>query len=382
MVDVRKVFFVLALALLLPCRAPNVAQAYDEKVYKEQLENSGAEELFEGLPNEVKGSLEGIGVDAIDFSKIMDVKPEAVLESILGAAKKKLPGPLKAISMILAVILLNAIFTALKVSLGERPLAAVLDVVSALCVCMIIVAPVVEFIARAATIIRGATTFLLGYIPVMVGIMVASGQALSSAAFGSMMVALGDAIAQLSAKFLVPMLNVFLTVSVVCAISPRFKFAGLCELFSKIVKWVLGFAMTIFSGILTTKSLLGSAVDSVNSKAMKFALGNFVPVVGGALGDAFLTVQGCVKILKSGVGAFFIIAMGFIFLPVVVECIVWTFAVNFCAVAGDIFELSNVSTLLKNIGKVVSTLMAVILCIMTVLIISTVVVLNLGGGGA
>ena len=376
----RKVFFVLALALLLPCRAPNVAQAYDEKVYKEQLENSGAEELFEGLPNEVKGSLEGIGVDAIDFSKIMDVKPEAVLESILGAAKKKLPGPLKAISMILAVILLNAIFTALKVSLGERPLAAVLDVVSALCVCMIIVAPVVEFIARAATIIRGATTFLLGYIPVMVGIMVASGQALSSAAFGSMMVALGDAIAQLSAKFLVPMLNVFLTVSVVCAISPRFKFAGLCELFSKIVKWVLGFA--IFSGILTTKSLLGSAVDSVNSKAMKFALGNFVPVVGGALGDAFLTVQGCVKILKSGVGAFFIIAMGFIFLPVVVECIVWTFAVNFCAVAGDIFELSNVSTLLKNIGKVVSTLMAVILCIMTVLIISTVVVLNLGGGGA
>ena len=56
-------------------------------------------------------------------------------------------------------------------------------------------------------------------------------------------------------------------------------------------------------------------------------------------------------------------------------------AVNTCAVAGDIFELSNVSTLLKNIGKVVSTLMAVILCIMTILIISTVVVLNIGGGG-
>ena len=215
----------------------------------------------------------------------------------------------------------------------------------------------------------------------MVGIMVASGQAISSVAFSSMMVALGDIITQLSSGFLVPLLNIFLTVSVVCAISPRFKFSGLCELFSKVIKWVLGFSMTIFSGLLTTKSLIGATVDSVNSKTMKFVLSSFVPIVGSALGDAFLTVQGCVKILKSGVGAFFIIAVGFVFLPAVVECAVWVLAVNTCAVAGDIFELSNVSTLLKNIGKVVSTLMAVILCIMTILIISTVVVLNIGGGG-
>lgn len=378
----KKVLFVMIFLLMLPCKVVTCAQSYDKKVYDEQLENSGAHKLFDELPNEVKSSLDGLGLDGVDFSKIMDVKPETVLESILGTVKRKLPGPMKSISMILAVILLNAIFTAFKVSLGDRPLAAVLDVVSTLCVCMIIVAPVVEFVGRAVTVIRGATTFLLSYIPIMAGIMVASGQALSSAAFSSMMIALGDVIAHLSSSFFVPLLNIFLAISVVCAISPRFRFAGLCELFSKVVKWVLGFVMTIFSGILTTKSLLGATADSVNSKAMKFILGSFVPIVGGALGDAFLTVQGCVKILKSGVGAFFIIAVGFLFLPVIVECIVWSFAVNFCAIAGDIFELSNVSNLLRNIGKVMSTLMAVILCIMAVLIISTVIVLNLGGGSA
>lgn len=378
----KKVLFLMIFLLMLPCKVATCTQSYDKKVYDEQLENSGAHKLFDELPNEVKSSLDGLGLDGVDFSKIMDVKPETVLESILGTVKRKLPGPMKSISMILAVILLNAIFTAFKVSLGDRPLAAVLDVVSTLCVCMIIVAPVVEFVGRAVTVIRGATTFLLSYIPIMVGIMVASGQAFSSAVFSSMMITLGDVIAHLSSSFFVPLLNIFLAISVVCAISPRFRFAGLCELFSKVVKWVLGFVMTIFSGILTTKSLLGATADSVNSKAMKFILGSFVPVVGGALGDAFLTVQGCVKILKSGVGAFFIIAVGFIFLPVVVECIVWSFAVNFCAIAGDIFELSNASNLLRNIGKVMSTLMAVILCIMAVLIISTVIVLNLGGGSA
>lgn len=384
----KKIFwgFMLFLSVLegIPsaAEAENIDGAYNQEVYKEQYDNSGAERLFEELPGEAKKSLEGMGVNEADFKKIIDIKPEAVLENILATAKKSLPAPLRAISMILAVTLLNAILTALKISVGEKSLAATLGVVSTLCVCMIIVTPIVGFIGRVAAIIKGGAGFLFCYIPIMVGVMVASGQAISSVAFSSLMVTLGDVITQLSANFLVPLLNMFLTVSVVCAISPRFNFSGLCGLFSKITKWVLGFTMTIFSGILTTKSIIGAAADSVNSKTMKFVLSSFVPIVGSALGDAFLTVQGCVKILKSGIGAFFIIAVGFIFLPAVVECIAWSFAINICTVAGDIFELPNVSTLLKNIGKVVSTLMAVVLCIMTILIISTVLVLSIGGGGS
>lgn len=378
----KKILFLLIVFIFWPCKSVYSAEnAYDEKVYQEQYDSSGAKKLFDELPNEVKKSFDGIGVNGANFNEIMDIDPESVLENILNTAKKKIPGPLKSISIVLAVILLNAIFTALKISIGEKSLSAVLGVVSTLCICMVIVTPIVEFIGHVATIIKSSTIFLLCYIPVMVGIMVASGQALSAVAFSSMMVFLGDVITQISSGFLVPLLNIFLTISVVCAISPRFKFSGLSELFSKIIKCVLGFAMTIFSGILTTKSLIGATVDSVNSKTMKFVLSSFVPIVGSALGDAYLTVQGCVKILKSGVGAFFIIAVGFVFLPAVVECIVWVMSLSICAVVGDIFELSNISTLLKNIGKVISTLLAIILCIMTILIISTVMVLSIGGGG-
>lgn len=386
--NVKKIFLGIVLILSVfksipaAAEADNVDGVYNQEVYKEQYDNSGAEKLFDDLPKEAKNSLEGIGVNGADFNEIIGIKPEVMLEKILATAKKSLPAPLRSISMILAVTLLNAILTALKISIGERSLAATLGVVSTMCVCMIIVTPIVGFIGRVAAIIKGGAGFLFCYIPIMVGVMVASGQAISSVAFSSLMVTLGDVITQLCANFLVPLLNIFLTVSVVCAISPRFNFSELCGLFSKITKWVLGFTMTIFSGILTTKSIIGAAADSVNSKTMKFVLSSFVPIVGSALGDAFSTVQGCIKILKSGIGAFFIIAVGFIFLPAVVECIVWSFAINICAVAGDIFELPNISMMLKNIGKVVSTLMAVVLCIMTILIISTVLVLSIGGGGS
>lgn len=356
------------------------AVAYDEKIYEEQYNNSGADKLFNELPGEVKKSFDSIGINKPDFNQIMDINPESILKNILDTTKKKLPGALKSVSMILAVILLNAIFSAFKISLGEKSIATVLALISNVCICMIIISPIVCFVERSASIVKASSAFLLCYIPIMFGIMLVSGQAFSSAAFSSIMLTLSNIITQLSTNFLVPALNIFFALSIVCSISTRFNFAGVCELFAKIIKWFLGFIMAIFSGLLTTKSLIGVAVDSANSKTMKFVLSSFVPIVGSALGDAFLTVQGCIKILKSGVGAFFIIATGFIFLPVIIECVIWLLATNICMATSDIFELANISMLLKNIGKVVSIIMAVILCIMTVLIVSTVVVLNIGGG--
>lgn len=353
---------------------------YDDKVYNEQFNDSGADKLFDDLPGNVKRSFEEVGVDGTDFNKIIDITPDAIFKNILDTTKKTAPGPLKSISMIMAVIFLNALFNALKISMGDRPLSVVLGIVSTLCICIIIINPIVNFIGRVAALIKGATAFLFCYIPIMVGIMVASGQAITSVAFSSVMVALGEIITQLSSGFLVPLLNVFLTISVVCAISPSLNFSGICDLFSKVIKWILGFIMTVFSGLLSVKSLIGSAADSANNKTMKFVLSSFVPIVGSALGDAFSTIQGCVKILKSGVGAFFIIGIGFIFLPVIIECVVWMISVNICAAVGDVFELPKISSLLKNTGKVINTLMAVIFCIITVLIISTVIVLTIGGG--
>ena len=75
-------------------------------------------------------------------------------------------------------------------------------------------------------------------------------------------------------------------------------------MFYKAVKWVLSIVMTIFVSLLTIQNLIGVAADNAGTKAVKFAVSNFIPVVGGALSDAYTTVQSCVKVLKSGVGAF------------------------------------------------------------------------------
>ena len=128
------------------------------------------------------------------------------------------------------------------------------------------------------------------------------------------------------------------------------------------------------------QSLLGNAVDVSTNKTVKFVVSSFVPVVGSALGDAFGTVQGSVKLLKSGVGAFGLLAIGFIFFPVLAQCLLWQVTVIVCASIADVFDLKEIAGLLRAISKVISLLIAILLCSIAVLIISTIVMMGIGGG--
>lgn len=353
-----------------------------KEIYNEQVKLSGADELMDKLPAGADRILEDIGVSGVDVDAILKVTPEEIFEKMFAVAGEKSKIPLKAVVIVLAVMLFSAIMGSLRVSIAQKGLAEAIEVVSILCICVAVIDPLLKSIQTCAGVIKGTAVFMLCYIPVLVGIMIAAGQPLSASSYGFMMLFAGESISQISSGVLIPMLSIFLAVCVASAVSPKLNLTGLCNMFQSMIKWLLGAVMTVFIGILSVQTIVGAAVDSAGSKTMKFMISSFVPIIGGALSDGFSTVQSCVKTLKSGVGAFGILAGGVIFLPIIVECIVWIFSINACAVIGDIFEFPKVAGLLRNSGKVMSTMLAIILCTMTVLVISTVVVLTVGGGSS
>ena len=373
----KKIFFVFF--LIAVTSLPVFACSFDD-IYTNQVRNSGANELIDRIPRDTSNSLENLGIDGIDWRQFNGLTPEKIFSEILSITKETAPRPLRAISMVIAIMLLCALVDSLKLSFGERPLGGVIGAISTLCICACIVTPIVDCIIRTANIIKSAAIFMLSYIPILAGIMVAGGQAITAASYHMMMVGAGEVISQISTGFLVPILNIFLALSVVSAISPKMNTTALCDAFQKTVKFVLSFVMSVFVSLLAIQNIVGVSADSAGSRAVRFAISSFIPVVGGALSDAFNTVQGCVKLLKSGVVAFGIIAGGFIFIPIIIECLIWLASVNLCVAIGDVFDLGSISNLLKSSSKVISTMIAMVLCCVTIIIISTVFVLAMGGG--
>ncbi len=376
--------FLLLLAVII-LFAPKVFAVENpteaEEIYEIQAQESGAEELPDALDPETQEILEGLRISPTDLDGLRTVSPGKVFEEIARIAKEKAKGPVGAAASVLAVMLLCSMLNGIKLSFGGRPMEEVAGMVGTLCVCGAVTVPVVECIGRAAGVIEGAAGFQMVCAPVLAGLMAASGQVVSAGTYNILMAAAGNAVSLISAVILVPLLNIFLALSIVSAVSPEINLSGLCGLFSKAVKWILGLCMAVFTGLLTVQSAVSAAADSAGTKAAKFLISSFVPLVGGALGDAMGTVQGSVKLLKSGVGAFGLIAGAFLFLPVILECLLWMLSLALCAGIGDVLGLPGISGLLRSSGKVVETMMAIVLCCMTALMISTVVVLAMGGNG-
>ena len=373
----------LALAVLLAVLFAPLARAESTgEYYDEQMRESGAADLPDQLPQETREALEQLGIEGTDWQALTSITPESLFAEIGGMAGESAQGPLHAAASVIAVMLLCALCNGMKLSLGEKQLGGVIGMVGALCVCTTVVGPVVACVAHAAQVVQAAAGFLLACVPVLAGIMLAAGQPVSAGSYNLLMMAAGNVISVVSASVLAPLLNIYLALSVVSAVSPGVNLNGICSAFHKVVKWVLGFCMTVFAGLLTVHSLVASSMDETAARAAKFVVSSFVPVVGSALGDALQTVTGCVKLLKSGVGAFGLLAGALIFLPVVLQCVLWMVTLNLCAGAGDIFALKEISSLLRAVSKAVEMILAIVLCCVTILTVSTAIILMIGKGGA
>ena len=84
-------------------------------------------------------------------------------------------------------------------------------------------------------------------------------------------------------------------------LSPRMRLSRLAGLLRTASNWLLGVAFTVFLGVTSLQGLTASAADGISIRAAKYAVDNFVPVVGGMFADTMDTLVGC-SLLKNAVG--------------------------------------------------------------------------------
>lgn len=370
----KKVFCCIIILFLI---AASPFKAYAE--YEDYSNDYGAQSLYDELPDESKKSLSDIGLDKFDISSLNNLSFDKIITEILGSVAEQSSSPLKLLAVIIAVMLLYSLLYGIKTSIDNSSMQQVMSICVTLCVTGALVTPVMSVINDGIDTVKTASSFMLAYLPVMLAVMTASGRAVSGGAYYAMMTFLGQAVNQVSANIVLPFLKLFTGLSIASAVSPSINLSGFTRCISKLAKWILGFIMALFSSVLTLRQLISVGLDSVGTRAVKFTLSSLVPVVGSALSEAYKTVEGSVGLLKSGIGVFAIIAVFSVFLPIVLRCLLWLFVLWVSKAAGELMNLREPCLLLESISGVISTILAVILCVAAVFIISTASVLIIGG---
>lgn len=352
-------------AALMTVWAP-AACAQDGELY----EKSGAAGLYDSLDGETKELLHGLGVE--DAQAHGGLSGEGIFRMVSTLLRDKLAGPLKALAAVLGVTVLC------RLSACMEDGGNMAQLVGAAACGLILSGPVLGLLTTCQRVAQAASVFLTAAVPVYAGLLTAGGNLATGSGYSFLAMLAGAVIPVLAGGFFLPVLQVYLGLSVAGTVSGM-QLGGLTDALYRLGKWALTALVTLFAAILSVQTAVNAQVDAAAGKAAKLALSAGVPIVGGALGDAVAAIRNSVQIVKSGAGAFGMLAALCIFAPAMAECALWAGVCMLGEAAGELFQAEAVSGLMDAAASAVKMVLALLGSICTVCVASAAAVLLAGG---
>lgn len=350
--------------------------------YAEQDESlaaaSGAQELFSQLPEQTKELFEALGVDDVDFDSIFNVTPSSVWQLFKKLLTGGIEAPTRSLLRLMAVIILMAICESFIPD--DEKMKAVTETAGTLFCIISVISPLTTAISSAVSSISISESFMLLLIPVLAGVAAMSGNPTLAVSFQSIAFAAAQVIAAVSKNFIVPVVGAVLAIDITGAVMPSFKLSGITDFIKKTVTAALSIGATLFVSFLGLKGALANAADTVATKGMKLIISSAVPVVGGALSEAYSGIIGSMVLLKSTLGVFGMGAIALVNLPSCVQLLFWIFTLRLGAAVGELFNREGIAALLRAMASAITLLNVVLLFNAVLFIISTALILRIKAG--
>ncbi len=334
------------------------------------------EEIFDNIDETTKEYLNELGIDEISFEELFDLSPTRVIRFIVSLALEKTSTILDRFVLIFIVMIVSVIASSF---LNEnKQLTKIVDYISILLILSFIMTSVSRVITDAAVSMKTANVFINVYLPIMVGIIVSSKNPALAVTYNTFTILLSNIISFLSDKLLLPLISIIFSFNIISTFSADNYHLKINKIIRRFVIVVLSFFSTLFTGLLTTQSILASSTDSFALKGIKFISGAFIPVVGSNISEAVSSIISSFVIMKSTLGVFIIIVIILINLPVMIELLVWYFFLGLCSMVSALLKLETITDAFDSLASTTSLLNIAVFFVTFVLVISTGIIIIMG----
>lgn len=368
--------FLLLSVTLLFCIVPAAAEGDEVPFRTDDYVDTGP--LTDAIPREGQELLADLGVNTSPDS-LLALSPQEFLARMGEEFTAALRMPLKLLSTLLGVVILLMLAESMKSASGSPALNGVFAVVPVLCVCAFAAPSAVECISQATETIQTAADFILALIPIMAGILIASGRSATAVSYNSLMFLGCETAAQLLAGVFLPLVWIQLALGIVSAVSPEVKLSGAAALLKKAVSWALGLLLTLFIALMALQTSVSAAADTAATKSAKYLIGSFVPVIGSAVSDAVMAARGCIDLVKTGIGGFGILAAVVIFLPVLLRTAAWYLVLTVGVFLCELLDSRQLQALLGSFSAAFGMLISIMASFLVMAVSCTALILSLGG---
>ena len=370
----------LLLSLPLPCFGEM------DPGLEEQYRASGGQTIDEYYDQELKAELSSLVPDFSPKETIealvtgqVSLTPAALLNWLGTLLWGKLKTCAASFGLLLLLVVLSGIIGQLNVLGGEGSNAAVM--VCSAVMCAVVTELFDQSVWQSREAVASMSEFVTVLTPVMATLLAGSGQFTGATLLHPVLYGAASFSVNAVNRWIIPVIYGCFLLSVANSLSEDNKLDGFIGLLKNSMKWLLTAILTVFSGLTAVYSAAGQNVDVMISKTTRFAVGNFVPVVGGMLSESVELVLSFSSVLRRGVGLGGIVVLLLVFAHVAVTLTVhlWMFRIGaaFAAPLGSPALGKLLSDTALCIGMMLASLCvcAVLFCLILIMMI------NAGGGG-
>ncbi len=316
-------------------------------------------EIAEGLPSDVSDLLpDGLFSDSVD--EAADAAKQAVdiaylVRAILAAVGLRLEDAVGMLTLIVGLLLLAAILARLRDGLGGGEMLGFCLRLAIYTALVTTTAGMVRTVQAYFEAIDGVGNALL---PAM-GVLYALGGNVGEAAVsGEIMAVFLSVCRYVASSVTPPICAVCMAFALMDALGTRLTLAPLAAQIKKWYTGLLSLVMFLLSLALTAKSVLAGRADTLAMRGVKYAMGNWIPVVGGALGGTVGYVAEGVGLMRSVCGVSGVVVLALTLLPTLVELLLFRAVLQLSATVAALLGCDGEGRLLGEMASLYGYLAA------------------------
>ena len=290
----KALLLILLLLLPVPAQAESLSSAIGTVI--ESLDVSTLEDALQHEdPFQATGGLKAT-LAAIARGE-MTLSFDQVIQMAAGRFASAATGSLWRLTRLMAPALLWSILRRLTGKSGEAGKA-----VCYLLVCVFLARDLSDHMALCTSSVDKMSSGMQGLFPILLTMMAAVGGSAGSALMQPAIVAAAGSMTGFIRHVTLPLATAAAVLTMLCHLGEGLKLSRLAELAHQAATWTLGFCFTAFIGVIMTRGVTAAAVDGVTIRTAKYALDNFIPVVGGLFADTVDTLVGSSMLVQSALG--------------------------------------------------------------------------------
>ncbi|MTK11218.1 MAG: stage III sporulation protein AE [Clostridiaceae bacterium] len=315
-----------------------------------------------------------------DFMKTGDgkVSTKKLLNALGIYMFKEIAASLKLLALLVVIALICALLTNLQKAFSGESLS---NIAYFACYSLLIIVMAKSFyigVDTARSTMKEMTDFMTAIVPILIMLIASVGGFVEAAVMDPIIIGTITISAKIFMDIIIPIICMTFVLQFVNNMSEEYKISKLTKLLNQVAMWGQGIVMTIFIGIITIRGITAKTIDEVTAKTAKFAVDNFVPIVGKSLSDAVSTVAGYSILLKNALSSLGLVILIAIVLFPIIKLLIMSLLYKFTAA---LIEPISDSRLVNCISAAGDSLVLVTACLISVSVMFFIMIAIIASAG-